>query len=50
MRGLLAKTLYEVWLQTLLFGFAVLAVKALLTYVLPQIQEGLVRLLHFSGC
>ena len=41
MRGLFTKSLYEVWLTTLLFGFALLAVKALLTYVLPQIYGGL---------
>lgn len=41
MRGLLTKTLYEVWLPTLLFGCALFAVTALLTHVLPQIQEGL---------
>jgi hypothetical protein len=41
MRGLITKTLYETWPSTLLFGVALLAVKALLTYVLPQIQEGL---------
>jgi ABC-type transport system involved in multi-copper enzyme maturation permease subunit len=41
MRGLFTKTLHEVWLTTLLFGFALFAVKALLTYILPQFQEGL---------
>jgi hypothetical protein len=41
MRGLFTKTLYEVWPLTLLFGIALLAVKALLTYILPQIQAGL---------
>lgn len=41
MCGLLTKSLYEVWLSTLLFGFSLLAVTALLTYILPQIQEGL---------
>ena len=41
MRGLFTKTLHEVWLATLLFGFSLLAVKALLTYILPEIQEGL---------
>ena len=41
MRGLFTKALYEVWLPTLLFGFSLFAVKALLTYILPQIQEGL---------
>ncbi len=41
MRGLFTKTLHEVWLTTLLFGFSLMAVKALLTFILPQIQEGL---------
>jgi hypothetical protein len=41
MRGLFSKTLHEVWLPTLLFGCSLLVVKALLTHVLPQIQEGL---------
>ena len=41
MRGLFTKSLHEVWLTTLLFGLSLLAVEALLTYVLPQIQEGL---------
>lgn len=41
MRGLIAKTFHEVWLMTLLFGAALLAVNALLTYVLPQVQQGL---------
>lgn len=41
MRGLLTKTLHEVWLSTLLFGLSLFAVKALLTYVLPQFQEGM---------
>ena len=40
MRGLLAKTLHEVWLPTLLFGCSLLAVKGLLTFILPQIQQG----------
>lgn len=44
MRGLLNKTLHEVWLMTLLFGCALLAVMALLTYVLPQFQEGMSEL------
>ena len=39
-RGLLRKTLDEVWLSTLLFGGALLLVKALLTYIVPQVQEG----------
>lgn len=41
MRGLFTKSFHEVWLPTLLFGLSLLAVMALLTYVLPQIQEGL---------
>lgn len=40
MRGLLTKTLHEVWLTTTLFGLSLLAVEALLTYILPQIQAG----------
>ncbi len=40
-RGLLAKTFHEVWLQTLLFGFGMLLVMALLTHVVPQAQHGL---------
>jgi len=35
MRGLFTKALYEVWLSTLLFGFSLMLVKALLTYILP---------------
>ena len=38
MRGLFTKTLHEVWLTTLLFGFSLMAVMALLTYILPQIH------------
>jgi ABC-2 type transport system permease protein len=41
MRGLLTKTLHEVWLPTLLFGLALLAAMMLLTFVLPQIYEAL---------
>jgi ABC-type transport system involved in multi-copper enzyme maturation permease subunit len=41
MRGLLAKTIREVWLTTSLFGIALFLVLALLTYVLPRVQEGL---------
>jgi ABC-type transport system involved in multi-copper enzyme maturation permease subunit len=41
MRGLFTKTIYEVWVIILLFGGAMLSVMALLTYVLPQVQEGL---------
>lgn len=40
-RGLAHKTLYEVWLMTLLFSCALLGIMALLTYVLPQFQEGM---------
>ena len=39
--GLLRKTWYETWMQTLLFGAALLVVEALLTMVLPQLQQGL---------
>ena len=41
MRGLLIKSLHEVWLTTLLFGVALMAVESLLTYILPQTFEGL---------
>lgn len=41
MRGLVNKTVHEVWLMTLLFGCALLGIMALLTYVLPQFQEGM---------
>ena len=41
MRGLLKKTWHEVWLMTVLFGCALLAVNALLTYVVPQLQQGI---------
>ena len=41
MRGLLAKTLREMWLTILLFGLGLMLVKALLTYVLPQVQQGI---------
>ena len=44
-RGLLLKTWYEVWFMTLLFGCALLGVNALLTYVIPQIQGGLIDVL-----
>jgi putative exporter of polyketide antibiotics len=40
MRGLLTKTWHEVWLTTLVFGFSMFTVKALLTYVLPRVHEG----------
>jgi beta-exotoxin I transport system permease protein len=46
MRGLITKTLYEVWLPTLLFGCGLLVTDALLTYVLPQIQAGLDEVLR----
>jgi hypothetical protein len=41
MRGLFIKAFYEVWLTTLLFALSLFAVKALLTFILPQFQEGL---------
>ncbi len=41
MRGLLLKAIYEVWLVTLLCGLALLLIKALLTYILPQVMTGL---------
>jgi len=40
-RGILVKTLREVWLATLLFGVGLLLVEMLLNIVLPQIQEGI---------
>ncbi len=46
MRGLLLKTWHEVWLMTLLFSCALLGVNALLTYVIPQFQEGLMEVLE----
>ena len=46
MQGLFAKTLREVWLPTLLFGVGLLAVMALLTYILPQVQAGLSEVLE----
>jgi hypothetical protein len=46
MRGLLLKTLHEVWLPTLLVGLALMIVKAVLTHILPQILEGASQLLE----
>ena len=43
MRGLLLKTWHEVWLMTLLFGLALMAIIALLTFVYPQFQEELLE-------
>ena len=40
-RGLFAKTILETWLATLLFGGGLLLAMALLTHILPQVQEGL---------
>ena len=40
-RGLFAKTIRETWLATLLFGGGLLLAMALLTHVLPQVQQGL---------
>ena len=40
-RGLLAKTLYETWLATLLFGMGLFCVTAVFTYIVPQAQAGL---------
>ncbi len=45
MRGLLTKSVHEVWLSTLLYGLALMIVKALLTFVLPQVQSGMGELL-----
>ncbi len=41
MRGLLYKSLHEVWLTTLLCGFGLLTIIAILTFILPQIVEGM---------
>ncbi len=41
MRGLLYKSLHEVWGTTLLCGLGLLGIKALLTYILPQVVEGM---------
>jgi len=38
MRGLLAKTVREVWVATLLIGLGLLAVERVLLFILPQIQ------------
>ena len=46
MRGLLTKTLYEVWLTTLLFGLGLFVVKMLLTFILPQIHAALGEVLN----
>jgi len=40
-RGLLYKTLRETWLQILLFGSALFVVLALITRVVPQLEQGL---------
>ena len=40
-RGLLEKTVREVWLGTILFGFALCAAMGMLTFVLPKAQEGM---------
>jgi ABC-type transport system involved in multi-copper enzyme maturation permease subunit len=39
--GLINKTVHETWLMTLLFGCALMGIMALLTFVLPQFQEGM---------
>ena len=41
MRGLLTKSIREVWVSTLIFGTGLLLILALLTHILPQILEGL---------
>ncbi len=41
MRGLLYKGFQEIWFPTLAFGLALMLVKALLTYILPQALEGM---------
>ena len=44
-RGLLRKTLHETWVQLLLFGVALLIVPAVLTMLLPQLEQGLTQVL-----
>lgn len=39
MRGLLAKTLRETWLSTLLFAVGLMLVERLLIFILPQMQQ-----------
>lgn len=41
MRGLFLKIAREVWVGTLLIGLAMLGVNALLTFVIPKINEGI---------
>ena len=41
MRGMLWKILHEVWLLTLVCGAGIFVIKALLTYVLPQVMAGM---------
>lgn len=41
MRGLLGKTLREVWVATLLIGLGLLGVNMMLTFLLPKVQEGI---------
>lgn len=41
MRGILLKSFHEVWVPTLLCGMGLLVIIALLTFVLPQIVEGM---------
>jgi ABC-type transport system involved in multi-copper enzyme maturation permease subunit len=41
MRGVLAKSVREALPGTILFGFALAVVLALLTFVIPQVQEGI---------
>ncbi len=41
MRGIVLKSLRETWLATLLFSLALLVVKAALTFILPQVLDGI---------
>jgi len=41
MRGIFVKSFHETWLTTLLFGMGLACALALLTYILPQVQEGI---------
>ncbi len=44
MRGLLLKSMHEVWLVTLLCGCGLLVIKAILTYILPQVMTGMTEI------
>ena len=46
-RGLLLKSLREVWIISALFGLALMIVEALLAYVLPTFSEQLSTVWHW---